>query len=183
MKIKHQFLIMKCKKCKAKFEPKFFNQKHCMESEDCIKAEIDLKKAQKWQKEKKVLKEKLMSKKDYIKLLQIVFNKYIRLRDKNLPCISCGRTIVEEFHAGHYIASTYQIHRFNEFNVNKQCSFCNTHLRGNLLDYRIGLINKIGLAEVCKLEETKHNKLELTNDELKDLIKEYKLKIKNLCTK
>lgn len=169
---------MKCKLCKVSFKAKFFNQKHCMESEACIKAEVEMKKAAKWKKEKKEIKESLRSKKDYIKILQILFNKFIRLRDANLPCISCGRKNVEEFHAGHYIASTYQVHRFNEFNVHKQCSFCNTHLRGNLIEYRANLIAKIGIEKVEQLEQTKHNKFDLTISDLKQLITEYKLKLK-----
>jgi hypothetical protein len=128
----------------------------------------------------KDMKTETMTRGEWIKLLQATFNTYIRLRDKDLGCVSCGRTNVEEFHAGHYIASTYQYHRFNPDNVHKQCSKCNTHLRGNLIPYRIELIKRIGLEGVEYIENTRHMMLEITIPEIKNLITDYKLKIKQL---
>ena len=136
-----------------------------------------------WREEKKVLREKLKSQADYVKDLQTVFNQYIRLRDKDLPCVSCGIRICEEFHAGHYIATTYQVLRFNEFNVWKQCSRCNTHLRGNTVPYRIELINRIGLTEVEKLENKRHEISKLSIPDLKAKIVHYKAQIKILSEK
>jgi hypothetical protein len=176
-----------CKQCKDKFIPKYFLQKHCMKNDVCVRAELDMKYAQKQKQEKKALKEdtaerkeKLMSKKDYIKLLQVVVNAYIRKRDEHLPCISCGTFKAEEFHAGHYIATTYQYLRFNEKNIWKQCSKCNTHLRGNSIPYRIELINRIGLEEVERLENDRHKTLEITIDEIKEKITHYKTLTKKL---
>ena len=89
----------RCKNCKKKFEPKQFNQKNCFENVDCINAEIDLKKkAQQkaWNIEKKERKERLKTKGDYLKELQIIFNKWIRLRDNGLNCISCNKKCKKE---------------------------------------------------------------------------------------
>lgn len=127
---------------------------------------------------RKEMKLKIMTHKDWFKLLQIAVNTYVRLRDKNLPCVSCGRTNVEEFHAGHYIASTNSFLRFNELNIHKQCSYCNTHLRGNLIPYRIELIKRIGLSEVEKLESEVKKEYKITVSEIQDLIKKFKEKIK-----
>ena len=151
-----------------------------MEKDLCIKFEVELKTKQKTDAKVKEMKLNLMTLSAYIKLFQAVFNTYIRLRDKDLGCISCERLNVEEFHAGHYIATTYQYHRFNEDNVHKQCSQCNTHFRGNLIEYRKRLITKIGLCKVEYLENTKHMMLELTIPEIKELIVQYKNKIKSL---
>lgn len=177
----------RCKSCKTKFEPRYFLQKFCMDSDECIKSFAVWSKVEsvkrvnkEWREEKKVLKEKLKSQADYVKDLQTVFNQYIRLRDKDLPCVSCGIRICEEFHAGHYIATTYQVLRFNEFNVWKQCSRCNTHLRGNTIPYRIELINRIGLAEVEKLENKRHEISKLSIPDLKAKIVHYKAQIKIL---
>ena len=173
----------RCRECKEKFEPKYFNQKYCMNKDECIKAfseyvkEVNKKKERKEAREKK---KELMTHSNWIQVLQPVFNTYIRLRDKDLPCISCGRYDVEEFHAGHYVAANYQYHRFTETNVHKQCSYCNTHLRGNLIDYRKGLIEKIGLEEVEYLEQSKRMMLEITIPEIQEKIKYYKEKIKEL---
>ena len=151
-----------------------------MEKDECIKAFVSSNKKNDIDVKVSKMKENLISHKDYIKLFQVVFNTYIRQRDKDLPCVSCGRTKVDEWHAGHYIASTYQYHRFNPDNVHKQCNQCNTHFRGNLIPYRIELLKRIGLERVEYLENTRHMMLEITIPELKQLIINYKLKTKQL---
>lgn len=171
----------KCKHCKAKFMPERPLQYLC--SPICAYEYQKVLKSKKIDKETKELKEKLLTHKDYIKLLQATFNTFIRLRDKDLGCISCGVPKCEEFHAGHYLPTTFQYHRFTETNVHKQCSRCNTHLRGNLTAYRINLIKKIGLDEVEYLENTRHMMLEITIPELKEKIIYYKKLIKNLQNK
>jgi hypothetical protein len=165
----------RCKQCKELFTPRSSLQYIC-----CTQCALNYKSAMNWKKEKTKIKESLLKFSDYIKLFQITFNTFIRLRDKNFPCISCGRFDVEEFHCGHYIPSTFQYHRFNEFNCNKQCSQCNTHLRGNLIAYRINLIKKIGLEEVEYLENSRYMALEISIPEIKEQIKIYKQKIKDL---
>lgn len=172
----------KCKNCSKEFQKESPLQSVCSITCGIERAhELNKTKRKKEVDDKvKNMKESLMKRSDYIKLFQSVFNTFIRMRDADKPCISCGVFKCEEFHAGHYIASTYQYHRFNEFNVHKQCSKCNTHLRGNLIPYRIELINRIGLAEVEYLENSRHMMLEITIPELKEKIKEYKEKIKNI---
>lgn len=174
-----------CKQCKDKFVAKWFNQKMCMAKDECIKAfsnwvsEQNKKKIDKaMKKDTAERKEKLMTHKDHLKLLQVVFNTYIRMRDKSLPCISCGTFKAEEFHAGHYIATTYQYLRFDEANVHKQCSKCNTYLRGNSIPYRIELIKRIGLTEVERMENDRHKRLEITISEIKEKMIYYKKLIK-----
>jgi len=82
---------------------------------------------------------------------QTVFNKWIRERDKGSPCISCGSGIPTQ--AGHfYSAGHHNQLRFNEDNCHLQCVRCNMFLSGNLLNYRIGLIKKIGIVKVTELD-------------------------------
>lgn len=105
-----------------------------------------------------------------------IFQKWIRDRDANLPCISCSRTKVSEWHAGHYFkAEVYSLLIFNEINVNKQCAFCNTNLHGNEANYRIGLVNKYGENAVKELEK-QAIKIQKTysDDFLKSIRKKYK---------
>ena len=126
-------------------------------------------------------KEKLKSRSDWLKDLQRVFNEFIRLRDADLPCISCGCYHQGQWHAGHYrsVGACPEL-RFNEDNTHKQCSACNNHLSGNILEYRLGLIEKIGLERVEFLERKDHPPLKLSVEEIKDLIKAYKAKVKEL---
>lgn len=123
----------------------------------------------------------LKSRSDWLKDLQKVFNQFIRLRDKDLPCISCGRYHQGQWHAGHYRSrGAYPELRFDEQNVHKQCSVCNNHKSGNTTEYRINLVRKIGEKEVERLEMKNHPPLKLTIDEIKALIKVYKAKVKEL---
>lgn len=78
------------------------------------------------------------------------FHKFIRNRDKNEPCISCGKYTTLQ--AGHfYSAGNHPSVRFNEYNVNGQCKKCNYFLSGNLLPYRENLIEKIGQEKFDKI--------------------------------
>ena len=177
---------MKCKNCKDVFTPKWFNFKYCQKKE-CFdigvkeaaeKAKIQREKKQRL--ETKKAKEKLLTHKDYLKLLQKVFNTYIRLRDKDLPCVSCGKNNDKQYHAGHYRSVGSAPHlRFNEINVWKQCATCNNYLHGNLIEYRKELINRIGVDKVEWLENYQESN-KILIPEIKEQIKLYKHKIKQL---
>jgi len=86
------------------------------------------------------------------------FNAYIRRRDKNRPCISCGQ--FKSLQAGHfYPAGQYPMLRFNEHNVNGECIHCNYFSGDHLISYRRNLIKKIGEVNVNKLDDiAAHNK-------------------------
>lgn len=87
-----------------------------------------------------------------------IFSEYIRLRDADwrgyANCISCPKQAFwKDLDAGHFIAkNSGEFFYFNEDNVYSQCPHCNRFLHGNLLNYRKGLIEKIGVDEVEKLE-------------------------------
>ena len=174
---------MRCKNCKEKFEPKQFNRKFCYKDE-CIDAYFEYLKKQaekKWNKEKRIRKEKLKTVQDLLKEAQIVFNKYIRLRDKGMPCISCQNPKPKKINAGHYISSgKSKFLTFNEDNVHLQCEYCNTYKHGNPIDYRINLIKKIGIDRVEYLENNRHKTKKYTREELYEIIDKYKKKIKSI---
>lgn len=80
-----------------------------------------------------------------------VFNAWIRNRDRELPCISCGVAEVSE--AGHYYpAGHYSCLKFNEINVNGQCTQCNCFKSGNLIHYRNGLLSRYSEQEINLLD-------------------------------
>ena len=177
---------MKCKNCKDVFTPKWFNWKFCDKDlchnlgvKELVKKERE-KKAKQERKETKKAKEALLTHRDYLKLFQTVFNTYIRERDKDLPCISCGKNNEKQFHAGHYrsVGSCPEL-RFEELNVWRQCATCNTYLHGNLIEYRKELINRIGVEKVEWLEGYQPSNKMLIS-EIKEKIKEYKTKINSL---
>jgi hypothetical protein len=133
-------------------------------------------------KKKAETKEKLKTKSQHLKELQVIFNKYIRLRDADEPCISCRTKANVKYDAGHYIAvSESPALRFNEDNVHKQCSnYCNVNKSGNYHAYRFWLLEKIGIERVEALESSRHIPLKLSVDEINELKQVYRAKIKSI---
>jgi hypothetical protein len=133
-------------------------------------------------KKKAETKKKLKTKSQHLKELQVIFNKYIRLRDAEEPCISCRTKANVKFDAGHYIAvSESPALRFNEDNVHKQCSnYCNVNKSGNYHAYRFWLLEKIGVERVEALESSRHIPLKLSVDEINEMKKLYRAKIKSI---
>jgi len=167
-----------CKACKHKFQPSKPLQYVC--NPTCAIAYADVLAAKKDKQDTERRKVALKTKTQWLKEAQIEFNRYIRQRDSNLPCISCQRFHTGQYHAGHYrtIGACATL-RFSEDNVHKQCSACNNHLSGNILAYRINLINKIGADKVEWLE-SKHEPKHYTIDDIIAIKKHYQAKVKEL---
>ena len=169
----------RCKNCKEKFEPIRFNHKYCLKDE-CIRAFVAETKEKMWKETKTRMKEDLKTTQDWLKEAQTIFNKYIRLRDMGLMCISCN-TVPKKKNAGHYFSSGgHSDVRFDEDNVHLQCEHCNTYLSGNLLNYQIGIEKRIGADKLIELQAKAHVEKRWTVDELKEIIKKYKTKVRSL---
>ena len=165
---------MRCKNCKDKFEPIRFNHKYCLKDE-CIKAFVEEVKTKQWKETKTRMKNDLKTTQDWLKEAQTIFNKYINLRDKGLPCVSCGKPIKGRVNASHFWnANNHHNVRFDEDNVHSSCITCNQFLSGNLLEYRTRLCSKIGQKRFDELEAKRHVTKKWTKDELKEIIKKYK---------
>lgn len=158
----------RCKICREWFIPRQSFQNWCCpehgfelseqrRNKDREKALAKLKKEQR-EKEVKA-KDKLKVRKLAVKPLsyftkqaQAAFNAFIRERDKDDPCISCGRFHDGQYHAGHYRTTKAMPElRFDEDNVHKQCAPCNNHLSGNSEQYTPRLIEKIGQERFDRL--------------------------------
>lgn len=108
-----------------------------------------------------------------LKKAQKVFNAWIRERDKNMGCISCGAPVTE---AGHYFSQGHHSAlRFNEMNTNGQCTRCNCFLHGNLLKYRNGMVKKYGEEKLLLLESQARKPKKWSRFELEQIIEHYKL--------
>lgn len=168
----------KCKVCSEPFESFRPMQKVC--SWQCAKsiAKVEVAKVEK--KKLQELKKKLKTRNEWLKEAQATFNAYIRIRDHDLPCISCGRHHTGQYHAGHYLSvGARPALRFDEANVHKQCQPCNTHLSGNIVLYRKSLIAKIGQAEMDRLESA-NDPAKWSVDEIKVLRQTYLAKYRQL---
>lgn len=125
---------------------------------------------------------------DLIKEAQIAFNAFIRARDSAKPCVCCGKSLDESavgggFDAGHYRSTGSASHlRFNEDNCHAQRKVCNRYGAGRAVDYRLGLIARIGLERVEALEAD-NTPRKWTREELLEIKAIYKAKLKELDAK
>jgi hypothetical protein len=169
----------RCKNCKNKFEAVRFNQKFCLDA-DCVRVWVEFEKTKQWKEKKQKMQQELETIQDYVKMTQIIFNKFIRLRDKGQVCISCQKKPLKQ-NCGHFFnANNHWNVRFSELNCHLQCEHCNTYLSGNLIEYQRNLIHKIGIENYNELEAEARKTRKFTKEELKELMQIYKKKIKEL---
>ena len=169
----------KCKACGEKYQPERPLTEVCG-----IKCAIELARIKREKKQKKKDRERLGELQPishWLTETQKVFNEYIRLRDKDEPCISCGTRAEVQYCAGHFRTRGAASHlRYNEDNVHKQCNKrCNLELSGNIAQYRPRLIDKLGLERVEALENDNTPK-SWTREELDELRKVYRAKIRGM---
>jgi hypothetical protein len=64
------------------------------------------------------------------------FSEYIRLRDNNKPCVTCGKyTDLKD--CGHFISRRFESVRFDEKNAHGQCQKCNRFEYGNQFEHGV----------------------------------------------
>ena len=142
----------RCKNCKEKFEAIHFNQKYCSKDE-CMDAWIKSAKEVQWKKKKKRMKEELKTISDYIKEAQKWVNRFVRLRDKEQGCISCGTPLTGKYDAGHFFSAG---------------------------GHGSALLSKIGSEEFDKMEMKSKGVHKWNREELENIIKEFKGKCKEI---
>lgn len=171
--------VSKCQVCRAEYKKWRISQKVCG-SVECAEEFAKRQREKSERRELMARKQAIKSRSEWLKEAQVAVNAYIRERDRHEPCISCGRWHQGQWHAGHYrtVKAAPEL-RFNELNIHKQCAPCNGPMSGNIVEYRIRLIQKIGLAKVEWLEG-KHEPAKYTIEDAKRIKSEYKAKLKEL---
>lgn len=188
--------MRKCRHCRTEIPPKAksdFYQSAGYCNNPCMAAH-GLEKARQQQQRKadraakakrkatRERKEALKTKAEWAKEAQAAFNKWIRLRDRGLPCISCDRPDdgAHQRHASHYRSrGACPELAFEPLNVHASCAQCNCMKSGNILEYRIRLIKKIGQEAVDWLEGP-HSPKKYTIEQLRELKREYARKAREL---
>lgn len=173
-----------CEGCGKQFMPMNSFQKVCFKH-TCARKKVEA--------DKKRERAELRKRKEAIKTIpvlireaQAAFNAWVRARDEKQPCISCGKPPgdMTELHAGrdagHYRSTGSAAHlRFHEDNCHAQCVKCNQWKAGNAVDYRIGLIARIGQARVEALEAD-NTPVKWTREQLIELKATYRRKLREL---
>jgi len=144
--------------CRALFVPARMGQSVCSPACAMVDAPRNEPKARKalaeiGRKELRAAKVKIKSRAQHMKEAQTAFNAWIRERDVGLPCVSCGRHHNGQWHAGHYrtVGGNPEL-RFEPLNVWRQCAPCNNHKSGDIVNYRLELVKRIGADKVDWLE-------------------------------
>ena len=172
--------MKKCKVCEKPFTPVRPLQSVC--SPKCALKKVRAEQKAERETDRK-RRQALETKPELVKKAQAAFNTYIRLRDKGKQCISCDTMLGDQpntYDAGHMRSVGSAPHlRFDENNVHGQCKHCNQYLAGNVINYRLRLIQRIGIEEVERIESDNQPK-HYTKDELREIAKLYRDKIKAL---
>lgn len=176
----------RCKCCKALFTPARLLARACsplcaltLVRADAAKKVKLLESANRKETRAKLIA--LKTRGDWIKDAQVAFNSFIRARDAGKPCICCGRVgngMVPggEWDAGHYRSRGSAPHlRFDERNVHAQLKKCNRYESGNVVGYRLGLIQRLGI-EVLDALESDQTPRRPTIDDLKNIKTTYAAK-------
>ena len=174
----------KCRYCKQTFTPVLPMQVVC--GIECAKAIAKSKREKVEKANDRQKREQLKTRNQWMKEAQIAFNAYIRARDRGMDCICCSRPLVSssetggDYDCGHYRSVGSAPHlRFDERNAHGQRKQCNRYGCGRAVDYRVGLIARIGIASVEALEADQTPR-HYTIDDLKAIKAEYVKKTKEL---
>ncbi|ANI29461.1 protein ninG [Yersinia entomophaga] len=185
-----------CKVCKTRFKPAAIYEWWCCEEHKIEYAVLVMKERRKQNYDNEIKQRQERQKEDrkqlkvrrinahpktyWIKQAQQAVNAFVRARDSNLPCVSCGTTSAAQWDAGHYrtTAAAPQF-RFDPRQIHKQCSVCNQHKSGNIVPYRVELIKRIGIETVEAIENN-HERSSYSIEELKSIRDYYRLELKKL---
>lgn len=174
--------LTKCKICRTPFQKRSIAHKLCGNPECAVEWAVT-ERAKKDRAKLREDKAKAKTRSQWLKEAQIAFNAYIRERDKDMPCISCGRFHTGSYDAGHYrsVGACPSL-RFEESNCHRQCVPCNQHKSGNVIEYRIRLLERIGLERVEWLESN-HEPKKYTIADAMAIKAMYRAKLRELNNK
>ena len=119
-----------------------------------------------------------------VKNLDSIFSQYIRLRyakNQIAECYTCGKKDnYKKLQAGHFASRRHYATRWNEYNVQVQCYSCNIGMQGLQFEFgkRLNLQYGNNFAEDLLIESKKVVKF--TDIDLKDMIEQYKYKLKDI---
>lgn len=177
--------IKSCEVCSDPYEVRRIGQRVCGDYKCAIELGKIIAQAAQLRKARKAKREWRKKTKSIGVLLreaQHEFNRYIRERDWDKPCISSGLmgpiNPMESvkghcWDAGHYRSVGAAPHlRFNEDNVHKQLVSENRDKSGNIVQYRKNLIERIGIERVETLENDNQTR-KWDRDELIALRRKY----------
>ena len=171
-----------CRQCKAEFEPQY-NSTQVVCGHECA---VIYTRSQSVAKRKRAInlrtkndRERIKTISDHKRQTQQIFNNFIRLRDSDRPCISCGQSPNQgQRHASHYRPrSTASQLAYNFLNCWASCAQCNGVKSGNISEYRLALVKILTPGQLAGIENNTQ-KVKYTKEYLKRLQDILKRRIK-----
>ena len=134
-----------CTVCLRPFEPRFSTLQSVCGLRCALKIPALERKAERAATNAR--RDKIKTRTDWAKEAQEQVNRYVRLRDHHLGCISCDKPASwpGQWHASHFrsVGAASAV-RFHLWNIRKSCSVCNNWKSGNLSEYEPRLRALIG---------------------------------------
>jgi len=122
-----------------------------------------------------------MTRSKVVKKLDAVFSEYIRLRNAdnngNVTCFTCGKVEYwkrKGMQAGHFQSRKHYATRWDEINVQVQCSGCNVFKYGEQYKFALNLDKQFGDGTAEELFIKAKEIVKFSTKELETLITYYK---------
>lgn len=167
-----------CKECGSKLHTAMYHNPKKPIQRSLIKKKVNVAKAPVKPKVKKITRSKL------VKQMDEIFSIYIRLKDAKdgmATSVTCGTTKPwKEMQNGHFFTRGRQATRWHVMNCHVQDYHCNVALSGNYIKYTTYMIDRYGREAVDELERLSLSGKKISTPELRDMIEEYKEKVKQL---
>ena len=126
--------------------------------------------------------QKKIKRSSLIKKLDTVFSIYIRRKDAvndMAKCVTCGKVDHwSKLQNGHWASRRHYSTRWDENNCHVQCSSCNVFRAGEIYLYTKYLCSKFGNNFPEDLYIKSQKAVKFTDIDLKDMIEQYKDKLK-----
>jgi hypothetical protein len=188
-------LMRKCRNpdCRKKFAPVRSTLEQCCSPEcaiawsrtDAGQRFVEQRKRREARAAKAAFREKHIKLSELKQKAQDAFNAWIRERDRNFPCVSCGRFDLNDpltgggWDAGHFrtVGACPQL-RYEPDNCHRQCKHCNKY-RAQSVEHRLGVLARIG-SERLSWIEGHHPEVKWDRDQLRAIEAHYKSELKIL---
>ena len=119
--------------------------------------------------------------------LDPLFSKYIRIKEAvkangYVKCVTCGkvREWDDQMEAGHYVSRDKRATKYDERNVHIQCKSCNSYHGGEIAEYAAYLLSEYGADIITELVQKGREYKKFTLDELKEMAKIYRKRIRDM---
>lgn len=134
----------------------------------------------------KVSKTKKLKRKTELRKADEAFSKYVRLRDADengmCRCITCGKSYHwKSIHAGHFRRRSKTPTRYDERNVNAQCTGCNTFRGGKEYEHGLAIDEKYGTPTSLELFDLSQKDMKLSAYDLSEIAANYRQKAREIA--